>query len=110
MAEAGFPENARPWLRLAGRHRRHRLGHQISIDAQDRQRVDGLVYTVFNTWLLEAAVSGLDLGAMEDGEVVGHVLGVHRPGSGERRRRRYHPMVGVRPSESISASSLADTS
>jgi predicted N-acetyltransferase YhbS len=32
---------------------------------------------VLNTWLLDAAVSGLDLVAMEDREVVGHVLGAY---------------------------------
>ncbi len=45
---------------------------------------------VLNTWLLNAAVSGLDLVAIEDGQVVGHVLGAY--GSLDERR-----VVGVAP-------------
>ena len=32
---------------------------------------------VLNTWLLKAAVSGLDLVAIADGQIVGHVLGAY---------------------------------
>lgn len=45
---------------------------------------------VLNTWLLNAAVPGLDLVAIENGQVVGHVLGVH--GCLDERR-----VVGVAP-------------
>src|SRR5271170_5088940 len=45
---------------------------------------------VLNTWLLKAAVSGLDLVAVADGQIVGHVLGAY--GSLDERR-----VVGVAP-------------
>ena len=45
---------------------------------------------VLNSWLLNATVSGLDLVAIEDGEIVGHVLGAY--GSLNERR-----VVGVAP-------------
>ncbi len=45
---------------------------------------------VLNTWLVNAAVSELDLVAIEDGQVVGHVLGAY--GSLDERR-----VVGVAP-------------
>jgi putative acetyltransferase len=45
---------------------------------------------VLNTWLLDAAVSGLDLVAIEDGQVVGHVLGAY--GTLDERQ-----VVGVAP-------------
>jgi putative acetyltransferase len=45
---------------------------------------------VLNTWSLNAAVYGLDLVAIEDGQVVGHVLGAY--GSLDERR-----VVGVAP-------------
>lgn len=45
---------------------------------------------VLNTWLLNAAACGLDLVAVADGQVVGHVLGAY--GSLDERR-----VVGVAP-------------
>ena len=45
---------------------------------------------VLNSWSLNATVSGLDLVAIEDGEIVGHVLGAY--GSLNERR-----VVGVAP-------------
>jgi putative acetyltransferase len=52
----------------------------------DQEEVD----IVLNTWLVNAAVFGLDLVAIEDGQVVGHVLGAY--GSLDERR-----VVGVAP-------------
>jgi len=43
-----------------------------------------------NSWLLNAAVSGLDLVAIDDGQIIGHVLGAY--GS-----LNEHRVVGVAP-------------
>jgi putative acetyltransferase len=48
------------------------------------------VDTALNSWLLNAAVSGLDLVAIDDGQIIGHVLGAY--GS-----LNEHRVVGVAP-------------
>ncbi|HEX3981578.1 MAG TPA: N-acetyltransferase, partial [Acidimicrobiales bacterium] len=45
---------------------------------------------VLDTWTLDAAVPGLDLVAVEDGQIVGHVLGARGDLGGR-------PIVGVAP-------------